>query len=122
MARFVVDEALPRSLADAMRKSGHEVIHVRDIGMQGASDVAVYDYAQRQEAILVTPDLEFGDIRNFPPGTHCGIVLLRMPKVVTAAWLAKEVARLIGGLGEVDLRGNLVIVEPGHVRIRKASA
>jgi predicted nuclease of predicted toxin-antitoxin system len=120
MACFVIDEALPRSLAEAIRASGHEAVHIRDIGMQGASDVAVFDYAQREGAVLVTPDLEFGDIRDFPPGRHCGVVLLRMPRVVTAPRLAGEVVRLLRGLTEADLRGNLVIVEPGHVRIRRS--
>jgi predicted nuclease of predicted toxin-antitoxin system len=120
MALFVVDEALPRSLAEAIRSAGHEAVHIREIGLQGSSDTVVFDYAQRQGAVLVTPDLEFGDIREFPPGQHCGIVLLRMPRVSAPPRLAAEVVRLLRGVTEPDLKGNLVIIEPGHVRIRRS--
>jgi predicted nuclease of predicted toxin-antitoxin system len=121
MARFIVDEALPRSLADAIRAAGHEAVHIREIGLQGSSDAVVFDYAQGQGAVLVTPDLEFGDIREFPPGQHCGVVLLRMPRISTPPRLASEVVRLLRGLTQTDLEGNLIIMEPGHVRIRRSS-
>jgi predicted nuclease of predicted toxin-antitoxin system len=120
MARFIVDEALPRLLASAIRAAGHEAVHIREIGLQGSSDAVVFDYAQREGAVLVTPDLEFGDIRDFPPGQHCGVVLLRMPRVAAPTRLASEVVRLLRGLTEADLKGNLVILEPGHVRIRRS--
>ncbi|MCH8011093.1 MAG: DUF5615 family PIN-like protein [Candidatus Marinimicrobia bacterium] len=36
--RFLVDEDLPRSTDDLIRKYKHEVVNVRDIDLRGAKD------------------------------------------------------------------------------------
>lgn len=42
---FLIDENLPLSLAAELRALGHSAEHVRDAGMGGAKDPAVYAYA-----------------------------------------------------------------------------
>ncbi len=42
---FLVDENLPLSLAAELRALGHSAEHVRNAGMGGAKDPAVYAYA-----------------------------------------------------------------------------
>jgi predicted nuclease of predicted toxin-antitoxin system len=43
----------------------------------GKSDVEVEAVAKSEGLILFALDLEFADLRKFPPGTHPGIILFR---------------------------------------------
>ena len=120
MIRFLIDEDLPRSTFNFVRQYGHEAVDVRDSGVRGASDADVAVYAQNNSLCLLTADLGFADIRNYPPGEYFGIVVLRLPVKATSA----VILDLLRGLLEQpeivgQLKGNLAIVGSGRIRIRK---
>ena len=45
MARFLIDECVPRDVFEAVRALGHDAVLARDI-IQGANDKAVLEFAQ----------------------------------------------------------------------------
>lgn len=57
--RFLIDEQLPPGLGKQLLDAGHFAEHVRDVGLGGATDVAVRAYAQRAGAVLVSKDDDF---------------------------------------------------------------
>jgi len=73
-----LDENLPSSLVGILSSLGHEADTVEDEGVNGKSNEIVWDRAQRDGRFLITQDLDFSDIRKFVPGTHHGILLIRM--------------------------------------------
>lgn len=77
--RFLVDEDLPRSTNDVLRRYKHEAIDVRGIGLRGAKDHQIAAYAQSEGLCLLTGDFDFSDIRNYPPGEYSGFVVLKLP-------------------------------------------
>ena len=76
--KIKLDENLPASLVGILVALGHETDTVEDEGVNGRSDEVVWDRAQRDGRFLITQDLDFSDIRKFAPGTHHGILLIRM--------------------------------------------
>ena len=54
--RFLVDENLSPILANLLRAAGHDASHVRDIGLQGATDQAVMDRAEAGQRVVVSAD------------------------------------------------------------------
>jgi len=74
--KILVDEHLPRALVGFLRERGHDTLNLRDLGLRGAADRNVFAAAQKEGAALVTADLDFADIRRYPPGSHCGIIVL----------------------------------------------
>ena len=44
----------------------------------GHVDPDIWEAAQRESRVLITQDLDFSDSRKFVPGTHHGIVLVRL--------------------------------------------
>jgi len=118
--QFLIDEDLPRSIANLLRRYGHETIDVRDIGLRGAKDSEIAHHAKNKKLCLVTGDFGFSDIRNYPPAQYAGLLVLNMPGDATAIFITK----LLEGFIKQDklvseLPGKLVIVEPGRIRIRK---
>lgn len=61
-----------------MKDLGCEVQRIQEIGMAGACDLVVFRKAQEMGAVLVTNDRGFGDIRNFTPSSHYGVIVLKM--------------------------------------------
>lgn len=121
MKRFLIDEDLPRSLASALTAAGMEAIHVVDAGLRGSSDAAVFESSVRTGRSLVTADLDFANLLRFPPGSHEGIVIVRYPNETTVGVLNAAIVTSLASLSEDDLRGAVVVLEPGRVRIRGAT-
>lgn len=76
--RIKLDENLPARLADFLLDLGHDVDSVPSEGLQGRNDSDVWQATEKTRRFLITQDLDFSDLRQFVPGTHHGILLLRL--------------------------------------------
>jgi len=76
--KLKLDENLPVSLATILSSLHHDVHTVAQENLSGSSDREVWEAAQRDERFLITQDLDFSDLRRFAPGTHSGILLVRL--------------------------------------------
>jgi predicted nuclease of predicted toxin-antitoxin system len=76
--KLKLDENLPEALVRELTMLGHNVDNVRLEGFAGQNDGNIWKAAQESEWFLITQDLDFSDIRNFAPGTHCGLMLVRL--------------------------------------------
>jgi predicted nuclease of predicted toxin-antitoxin system len=115
--RFLVDEDVPRSTARVLRDAGFDAVDVRDVGLRGKSDQLVFDYAQRENRLLISCDLGFSNIVNFPPSMSRGLVVVRIPDSETIETFNQEVLKAVKEVGE-GLRQHLAIVEISKVRLR----
>ena len=118
--RFLVDEDLPRSAVELLRRHGHEANDVRDLGLRGAKDSEVASYARQNGLCLLTGDFDFSDIRNYPPAHYSGIVVLKVPYMATCAFVLQLLDKYLERSDVLTgtFKG-LVIVEPGRIRVRK---
>jgi len=57
--KWLLDEMLPPDAAVELQRLGHDACSVRDVGLGGASDDIVYDYAVSEQRAVVTEN--FGD-------------------------------------------------------------
>jgi predicted nuclease of predicted toxin-antitoxin system len=76
--KIKLDENLPLDLAPMLRGLGHEVDTSQDEGLAGESDERVWQATQQESRFLITQDLDFSDLRKFRPGSHRGILVLRL--------------------------------------------
>ena len=76
--KIKLDENLPISLLEDLALFGHDIDSVPQEGIQGYEDSDVFAAAQQAKRFLVTQDLDFSDVRRFEPGSHHGILLVRM--------------------------------------------
>jgi len=66
MARFLVDEDLPRSLAPSLAAAGLSAEDVRDHGLRGRPGDDVFAYAAAHGFAILSGDLGFGNIVRSP--------------------------------------------------------
>jgi predicted nuclease of predicted toxin-antitoxin system len=76
--KIKLDENLPANLAQLLATLGHDTDTVPQEGLAGKSDADIWAVAQTAGRFLVTQDLDFSDIRRFAPGTHEGLLLVRL--------------------------------------------
>ena len=117
--RFKVDENLPPFIAATLRQGGFDAVTVGDQSLSGTKDDNLAPLCASEGRILVTLDLDFADIRVYPPGSSPGIVVLR-PDGQDRSDLALAAALLLATLTENEVSGALWIVERSRVRVRDA--
>ncbi len=76
--KIKLDENLPESIIAVLATKGHDVDSARLEGLSGKPDLTVWESAQGAGRFLITQDLDFSDMRRFQPGTHAGLLLLRL--------------------------------------------
>lgn len=119
MPRFLVDEDLPRSLVRLLREAGIQAEDARDAGLRGRPDDEVLEYAASQGLVLLTADLGFGNILRFPLGSHAGVLVARFPNEMPTTALNETILSSIRSLSDEEISGNLVVLEPGRIRLRR---
>lgn len=118
MLRFVIDEDLPRSTGQVLTSAGYGVFDVRDHGLRGKKDPLIFQFAQDKRAVLLTGDFSFGNIIQFPLGRHCGVIILAFPSTFPIAKMNQQFLKQLRSLSQKDIAGNLIIIEPGRVRLK----
>ena len=115
--KFKLDENLPVSSSAILADAGHDVDTVIKEGLIGAPDRDVVAAATAAGRILISLDRGLGDIRAYPPGSHAGIVVLRLTDQ-SAAGASKAVSDL-STLTDLDsLAGAVAVLQRGLLRIR----
>jgi hypothetical protein len=73
-----------------------------------------------ESRILLTLDLDFANIRAYPPEQHSGIVVLRL-KTQDKITILTYIRRVAAVLDKRSPAGELWIVEPDRIRYRPAN-
>ena len=76
--KIKLDENLPHRLATLLKNLGHEVHTLYEERLVGRPDAEVWEATQKESRFLITQDLDFSDSRKFAPGSHHGILLIRL--------------------------------------------
>ncbi|MDC7217410.1 MAG: DUF5615 family PIN-like protein [Spirochaetales bacterium] len=67
MAKFKIDENLPVEVAEMLKAAGDDAMTILDQSMVGELDPKVASVCKSEGRALVTLDLDFSDIRTYPP-------------------------------------------------------
>lgn len=119
--KFKVDENLPIEVGEILTDAGHDARTVTDEELTGAADPKLAEVARKEERALVTLDLDFADIRVYPPQEYPGIIVLRL-KRQDRPHVLEVCRRLLTVLKEEPLTERLWIVEEDRIRIRGSEA
>ncbi|MBI3248307.1 MAG: DUF5615 family PIN-like protein [Deltaproteobacteria bacterium] len=116
--RVKIDEDLPKQIAELFAQHGYEAATVVEQGWQGLPDEQLWPRVQQEGRLLVTADKGFADLRTYPPGSHSGILLLRLEEESRRGYLelVRTVLQQLAMDGHV---GDVIVASPRGIRIRK---
>jgi predicted nuclease of predicted toxin-antitoxin system len=115
--RFLVDANLSPRVAEWLRNQGHDAAHVFEVGLNQADDHRILEEAASRQQILLTVDLDFGEILARSSG-RASVLILRLRSTATATVSRRlEVALAQAATALED--GAVVIVGEGSLRVRR---
>ena len=86
--------------------------------LAGRDDADVWQAAQAAGRFFITQDLDFSDVRRYTPGTHAGLLLVRLAQPGRDATLAR-VAMLFATEPVAHWHGCLVVATDHKVRVKR---
>jgi predicted nuclease of predicted toxin-antitoxin system len=101
-----------------LRDLGHDVHTPHDERLVGHADGEIWEATQRESRFLVTQDLDFSDLRRFVPGSHHGILLVRLRSPNRRA-LIERVGELFRKENAGEWLGCFVVATERKIRVRK---
>jgi len=117
--RFLIDNNLSPLLADELKTAGHDAVHVRDYGLQAATDQIVLARARSDNRVLISADTDFGTLLVREGAGRPSILLIRR---LTGRHATEQAAIILANLDAVseDLdSGAVVVLTDEWVRVRR---
>jgi predicted nuclease of predicted toxin-antitoxin system len=115
--KLKLDENLSRHLKPVLFGLGHDVLTAADENLLSHPDTEIAQAAKEEQRMLMTLDVEFADLRKYPPGSHPGVILFRplsLSPLSVNAFITDFVRRT-----DLDkLAACVAVVDPVHVRVR----
>jgi len=114
--RVLADHDVPTDVVQALRHQGLRVQRAYEVGLERASDEALFEYAQKTAQVLLTFDHDFGNIARFPPERSAGIVLVMINGLSKDA-IVKRVCQFFAGTRASRLRRKLFFIDRTEIRL-----
>lgn len=115
--KFKIDENLPVEIAEMLRLAGHDAMTVFDEQLVGEPDRHIIAVCLEEQRVLITLDMDFSDVREYPPESNTGLIVLRL-RNQDKIHAIDAVSQLIPLFGTESPVGHLWIVEENRVRVR----
>lgn len=115
--RFLADMGVAGRIVDWLLAQGHDVKHLREEGLQRIPDEEVFQKAVAEGRILITFDLDFGEIVALSGGRATSVILFRLHNTRTPH-VIERLGKVLSDSSETLERGVVVVVEESRYRVR----
>ena len=115
--RFLADMGLDIRVVAWLREQGHDAKHLREEGLHRLANGRIFDKAITENRVVLTFDLDFGEIAAMTAGRKVSVILFRLHNTRTAH-VIKRLSPVLVDTAEALERGAVVVVEEWRHRVR----
>jgi predicted nuclease of predicted toxin-antitoxin system len=116
--RFLADMGVSQRVVSWLRNEGHDALHVREENLLRLPNGLIFEKAYSEKRILLTFDLDFGEIVALSGGRNVSVILFRLRNTRTQHVIDRLKNVLIDA-GHALEQGAIVVVEEARHRIRR---
>ena len=117
--KILADEGVDRPIVEQLRQNSHQVWYVAEME-PGIADEVVLDLANREGAVLLTADKDFGELVFRQERITKGVILIRLAGI-SPVRKAEIVASALAAHGG-EMEEAFTVITLGAVRIRRRVA
>lgn len=115
--RFLADMGISPKTMAFLQSLGHDAVHLHDQGLDRLEDPAILAKAQEEDRILLTHDLDFGELIAVSGARLPSIVVFRL-RNMRPEMVSRYLQGIIDQHGESLEKGAIISVTEGQVRVR----
>jgi len=115
--RFLADMGVSSGVVEWLRNHGHDAKHLRDEGLHRMPNGEIFAKAIHENRIIITFDLDFGEIVALAKGKTASVILFRLHNTRTSHLLDRLSAVLKDSASALE-EGAVVVVEESRHRVR----
>lgn len=116
--KFLADMGVATRIVEWLRTKGHEVTHLREEGLHRLSDEEIFKKAVSEKRIILTFDLDFGEIIALSGGKLVSVIVFRLRNTHTP-YVIKRLEYVLKESSDLFKEGSIVIVEDTRHRVRE---
>jgi predicted nuclease of predicted toxin-antitoxin system len=115
--RFLADMGISPKVVDVLERLGHQAVHLQEQGLHRLRDSAILEKARTERRILLTHDLDFGDLLAASGADLPSVILFRL-RNMRPERVDLYLLNIISQYAEALEEGAIITVTEGRVRVR----
>jgi|SRR3989337_605832 len=116
--RFLADMGVAQRIVKWLRNEGHDAVHLREERLHRLPNGAIFERAYAESRVILTFDLDFGEIVAISGGKPVSVILFRLHNTRTPH-VIERLKKVLKDSGDDLEKGAIVVVEESRHRTRR---
>src|SRR4030042_619514 len=117
MMRFLAEMGVSIRAVELLRDNGHDAKHLREEGLHRMPNGEIFTKAIHENRIIITFDLDFGEIIALSKGKKASVVIFRLHNTRTSHVIRRLSTALKDAVNALK-KGAIVVIEETRHRVR----
>jgi len=115
--KFIADMGISPKVIHLLQSLGYQAVHLQIQGLHRLKDIEILEKARKEGSIILTHDLDFGDLLTASNFGLPSVVIFRL-RNMRPDNVNKYLEKIITEYAELLQKGAIITVSEGRLRVR----